>query len=249
MLSSFLNGVTVSVGIRTTHLAFRHRSRRVDIDGRLGGYKLIWREGYGLDTPEDPGLVVLHGGRGITDQIQHQAQYLADQGYVTLIPDLYGGKIPPEIFDEQYLLWGFDREVAVRDLQASIAYLRLDNSSRKVGVVGFEMGGALSFLAASSKCPPQSTPNCAVSIGGIPSDSICEDLVQHGVPIQGHFPRVTQGRAAEALEGRLRTAGSMHEPFHYTEASEIPLIAQERGSPQVQQAWGSIFRFLGEHLK
>src|SRR3989338_5172022 len=121
MLSSFLYGVTVSVGIRTTHLAFRHRSRRVDIDGRLGGYKLIWREGYGLDTPEDPGLVVLHGGRGITDQIQHQAQYLADQGYVTLIPDLYGGKIPPEIFDEQYLQWGFDREVAVRDLQLHIS--------------------------------------------------------------------------------------------------------------------------------
>ena len=46
------------------------------------------------------------------------------------------------MFDEQYLLWGFDREVAVRDLQASIAYLWLDNSSRKVGVVRFEMGSA-----------------------------------------------------------------------------------------------------------
>ena len=249
MFSNCFKGAIVSVGPTATKLALSHQSPRVDIDGRLGGYKLIWREGYGLDTPVDPALVVLHGGRGSTDQIQDQAQKLADQRYVTLVPDLLGEEKPPEMIDEQYLLWGFDRDIAVRDLQASIAYLRLGNSSRKVGVVGLGMGGVLSFLAASSKCPPQSKPNCAVSICGVPSESICEDLVLHGVPIQGYFLQVSQGRLAQAFEERLRIAGSKHEPFRYLDASENPLIPHQNDKSQVQRAWDSIFRFLGEHLK
>ena len=216
-----------------------------------------------LGKPEDAAaIVVLQEWWGFNTEIRNQAQKLANRGYITLIPDLYRGKVALNLSEAQRLLAGLDWGIAVKDIQASIDYLRLVNPNRKVGVVGFGLGGALAFLAASAACTPQQRIDCAVSFFGLPPSHICADLVQRGVPIQGHFELAEEdkgfsgGIAARAFEKKLKAAGSEHEPFHYHDAQQDGSIriapwygdAIIDKSVTLEPAWSPALDFLDKHL-
>ena len=250
------------------HLGRMQASTKVSLGGDLHGYKTIWNEGYHSDTPNDPAVVVLQEWWGVNDEIKHQAQIIADQGYVAVIPDIYRGKVALDVAEAQHLMDGLDWERAVKDIHDTVDHLRVENPSRKIGIVGFCMGGALSFLAASSKASPNSKLNCAISFYGLPSDSVVEDLVRHGVPIQGHFGILdahsgfSDPKTVRSFEKKLKLAGSLHEPFHFYDTQGhgfmnvtpwYQKVRVELGRPPTDQAaiasaWGSVFKFFKQHL-
>ena len=243
-------------------------SSKVEIGGGLTGYKGIWKQGNRLDRPDDPAVVVLQEWWGVNDEIQQQAQTIADQGYVTLVPDLYRGKVGLDVAEAQHLFDGLDWQQAVKDVQASVEFLRLHNPSRKVGVIGFCMGGALALLTASAKSAPQQFLNCAVTFYGLPSAEVCGPLVQQGVPIQGHFglrdthKGFSDPDTARDFEKRLAEQGSCHEPFHFYEGQghgfmnttawyekpRVQLGRPPKDPAVITSAWTSVFSFFDEHL-
>src|SRR5436305_12775257 len=65
-----------------------------------------------------PAIVVIQEWWGLTDWIKDNAKRLAAQGYVTLAPDLYRGKIADSPATAKQLLSGMPQDRAIRDLKA-----------------------------------------------------------------------------------------------------------------------------------
>lgn len=94
-----------------------------------------------------PAVVVIHEWWGLNDWVKEQASKLADQGYVTLAVDLYGGKVAATPDEAHELSRGLPHDRADRDLLAAANYLRfLKNvDPARVGSIGWCMGGGYSL--------------------------------------------------------------------------------------------------------
>ncbi|XP_028192631.1 uncharacterized protein LOC114378263 [Glycine soja] len=136
-------------------------------------------------------------------------------GYKALIPDLYRGKVGLDVAEAQHLFDGLDWQGVVKDISASINWLKA-NGSKKVGVTGFCMGGALSVT--SSVLVPN--VDAAVAFYGVPSSELA-DPAQAKAPIQAHFGELdnfagfSNVTTAKALEEKLKTSGFPHEIHIY----------------------------------
>lgn len=92
--------------------------------------------------PNPAGVVVVQEWWGLVEHIEDVADRFAAAGYLALAPDLYDGAATEEPDGARKLAMGLDRERALRDLEAAVAYLTR-RGARKVGVTGFCMGGGL----------------------------------------------------------------------------------------------------------
>jgi carboxymethylenebutenolidase len=117
-------------------------------------------------TPEGkgpwPGVIFYMDGFGIRPTMKEMAAHIAKHGYVVLLPDLYYrlGSYEPldpkEVFKGDFRaivgprMASTDNHKAAADTEAFLAYLdsRDDVAGKKVGTVGFCMGGGIAITAA-----------------------------------------------------------------------------------------------------
>ncbi len=130
-------------------------SKYIDIAVADGTFKAF------LATPESgsgPGLVVLQEIFGVNANIRAIAERFAEEGYVAIAPDMFWRAEPG--FDVGYSeadfgaafahYKGFDIDRGVADIGATIAALRaLPECTGKVGVIGYCLGGLLTYLTAA----------------------------------------------------------------------------------------------------
>jgi len=109
-----------------------------------------------LVRPDDdkiyPGIVLIQEWWGVEPHIREQAQRLAAEGFVVMVPDLYHGKIANEPSDAQKLvmLTFQNIEQAINEIVLALEYLR-NNAGvqpKKLGLIGFCMGGHLTYRVA-----------------------------------------------------------------------------------------------------
>jgi carboxymethylenebutenolidase len=110
-----------------------------------------------------PSVVVIQEWWGLEEHIKDVARRLFAEGFVALAPDLYHGRVATEPDEARKLAMGMQLDVALRDIQGAIAFLKRrevsprrgefeggdDVAPKKVGVVGFCMGGSLTLRAAA----------------------------------------------------------------------------------------------------
>ncbi|MEY2398616.1 MAG: carboxymethylenebutenolidase, partial [Actinomycetota bacterium] len=100
-----------------------------------------------------PGVLVIQEWWGLNDQIRNVADQLAAEGLVALAPDLYHGELAQhdEMDKANHLMSTLDQARAARDMSGAVDYLlgRDDVSGNAIGVIGFCMGGMLSFVIAA----------------------------------------------------------------------------------------------------
>lgn len=111
-----------------------------------------------------PAAILYMDGAGIRPTLVEMGQRLADDGYVVLVPDLfyrsgpYGPFVPKELFKSGFrevvgpLMAATGNHKAAEDTAAFLAYLdtRSDVAGRKLGAVGFCMGGGMAIAAAGT---------------------------------------------------------------------------------------------------
>lgn len=111
-----------------------------------------------------PAIIFYMDAGGIRPALISMAQRLADAGYIVLLPDLfyrygsYGPFVPREVFAGDFrailgpLMITTGNDKAAEDTGALLAYLdtRSDMINRKVGAVGFCMGGGMAIAAAGT---------------------------------------------------------------------------------------------------
>src|SRR5829696_4149867 len=107
-----------------------------------------------LVAPTDgrgPGVVVVQEWWGLVDHIKDVADRFAADGFVALAPDLYHGAQAQSPDEAEKLRMALDVARAGGDLRGAAAYLLAHDAVRpkKVGVVGFCMGGQLALFAAA----------------------------------------------------------------------------------------------------
>ena len=126
----------------------------VDIAPGFGGYLALPPAGHG------PGLVLWQEIFGVNEHIRAVAEQYALDGFVVLAPDVfwrqarrvqlgYEGTDRPQAMS---LMQGYSATDALADIPASVAALRArpEVGGRKVGSLGYCMGGRLAYLAAAT---------------------------------------------------------------------------------------------------
>lgn len=174
-------------------------------------------DAYVVGKEDAPGIVVLQEWWGVDFEIKNHAVKISQlgPGFKALIPDLYRGKVGLDVAEAQHLMDGLDWQGAVKDIQASVNWLKTNGSS-KAGVTGFCMGGALSI--ASSVLVPE--VDAVVAFYGVPSSQLA-DPAQAKAPVQAHFGELdnfvgfSDVTAAKALEEKLKASGIPYEVHLY----------------------------------
>lgn len=113
--------------------------------GKAAGYLATPSSGSG------PGLLVIQEWWGLVDHIKAVADRFAEAGFVTLAPDMYHGETTTSPDDAGRLMMALNIERAAKDLRGAAEHLlSLDTvSPKKVGALGFCMGGQLALFAAT----------------------------------------------------------------------------------------------------
>jgi len=111
-----------------------------------------------IDFPA-PTVVVLHEVFGINPDIRMTCDELAAQGFIAIAPDLFWRQEPCVDFpassdaDGQHrleLYAAFDRNMAARDVMETVrTAVELEESTGKVGLLGYGLGGLMAFISAT----------------------------------------------------------------------------------------------------
>ena len=200
-----------------------------------------------------PGVVVIQEWWGVNDQIKGVAARYASLGFRALIPDLYRGKVGLNAKEAEHLMNGLNfGDAAGQDVRGAVQYLK--KTSKKVGVTGYCMGGALTLLAAANV--PEL--DAAVAWYGFPPLEYL-DATRVKAPLLGHFATDDAyfpiAGVAE-LERKLDAAKVRYE-FHRYEAQHAfandeppdPKVATRYDAKAAETAWNRTVAFFASHLK
>jgi carboxymethylenebutenolidase len=205
-----------------------------------------------LAVPEHtgPGVVVIQEWWGLVDHIKEVANRFAAEGFVALAPDLFHGKSAAEPDEAGKLMMDLRIEQAAKDMSGAVDELLRHPivEPKKVGSVGFCMGGALSLTLATIK-----PVDAAVTYYGLPFQSQPDYSKIHGA-VLGHFADHddwASPKAAEELFAELRGMGKTAE-LHVYEGTEHAFFNDTR--PEVykpgaaEQSWDRTLVFFRTHL-
>jgi carboxymethylenebutenolidase len=173
--------------------------------GTASGYLVKPASGSG------PGVLVIQEWWGLDSGIKEMAERLGKAGFAALAPDLYHGQLAghTEMDKAGKLMQSLPPDRAARDMSGAIDYLagHAAVNSKSIGVVGFCMGGLLSFIIAAHR--PDKV-KAVVPFYGFPQgpaqpdySKITATISGHMAENDGHFP----AEAARALEAKLRGMG------------------------------------------
>ena len=199
-----------------------------------------------------PGLVVIQEWWGVNDHIKSVADHYAKKGYRALVPDLYRGKVGLDAKEAEHLMGGLNfGDAATQDVRGAVQYLK--QSSPKVGVTGYCMGGALTILAA---CFVPEADAAVAWYGFPPLDYV--DASKIKAPLMGHFA-IHDGffkiEQVDELESKLKAAGVTYTFYRYEAghafASDDPIIhtvGLKKNEAAATQAWTRTLEFLDQQL-
>jgi dienelactone hydrolase len=132
--------------------------------------------------PPYPGVVVLHGCNGVSQNTRVWARRLAGWGYAALIVDSFSTRGPTQVCDGSRALPGPER---AKDAFAAAAYLRSrsDIDPKRIAVLGYSHGGWTALNTSTQKrveqegvppfnaivalypfCPPKFAPPLATDV-------------------------------------------------------------------------------------
>src|SRR3954447_25897457 len=115
--------------------------------GAASGGEIALPEGSG----KAPAVVLIQEWWGVNDHIRSLADRLARAGFLVVAPDLYHGTVTRDAGEAGKLMQALDGKRAMDDIAGAVHFaMGHERGNGKVGVVGFCMGGAYSFAAASA---------------------------------------------------------------------------------------------------
>ena len=194
-----------------------------------------------------PGIVVIQEWWGLNDQIKGVADRFAAAGYNALAPDLYKGRVTQKPDEANHMMSGLDF-VGASDQDIAGAVKHLAGMSRKVGVMGFCLGGALT-IAAAARVSGHRLRRAVLRRAAGAARRSGQDQDSHPGPFR------QQGRLVHAAgRERLREGDDRGRQ----QARDLPLRRRSTPSPtrrarpttrrSAKQAWERMMAFLGKHL-
>jgi carboxymethylenebutenolidase len=209
-----------------------------------------------------PGVVVIQEAFGVNDHMKKVTDRIAAEGYVAIAPDIYHREAERVIpFSDMAKAIATLQRVqdpkAMEDVGTAIAHLKSQNNVKpgSIGVVGFCMGGRLTYLAAAHHA---NDVKCAVPYygGGIPMGKP-SPLSRSGeikCPMYLFFGAKDQLIPLEQVDQIKSELTAKKTPFQmevYPDAGH-GFFCDERASyhqNSAQDAWEKTRSFFAQHLK
>lgn len=195
-------------------------------------------------------VIVIQEWWGLNQHIKAIADRFAAEGYVALAPDLYNGQATAEPDEARKLAMNLDMPEAVKRMVGAVNYVTGLPDVRRIGVVGFCMGGSLALLLAAK------TPRVAavVSFYGsrIPDES---DLRQISDPLLLFYGDQDQGIPPEkiaTLRAALERNNIDHKIVVYEGAGHAFFNDSRPGAYHAEaaaDAWWRTLAFFDRHLQ
>ena len=202
-----------------------------------------------------PGVIVIQEWWGLNPQIKGVADMLADNGLVALAPDLYHGELAghDEMDKAGELMTNLPPDRAARDMSGAVDFLA-DHSATTgdgVGVIGFCMGGMLSFILAANR---GDKVKAAAPFYGFPQGDATPDWSGLTAVVRGHMASPDDffsPEAAKALEAELKSLGkdvelTVHEAGHAFMNEENALGTYDEGL--AGELWPQTIEFFKSQL-
>jgi carboxymethylenebutenolidase len=152
------------------------------------------------------GLIVIQEWWGLNPDIKNIADRYAAEGFLALAPDMYHGNVATEPDEARKYAMGLDRDLAAREIDVAIRWLKENKDVEKVGCTGFCMGGGLTMATATR--PGSNVDAVHVYYGGGLPDATA--IARIKAPVMGSYGAQDQGIPAaqvEALRDNLVSAG------------------------------------------
>jgi len=209
-----------------------------------------------------PTVVLLHDRWGFTSQIGETAKRLACEGYVVLVPNLYGrqgGMITANAEVADALMERLNEKDAMQDINACCEFLNanlaedklLDLTKRNAhAVVGFGMGGSLAIRFA---CHRKRLKTAVAFYGNLPDSS--ETAKRLYCPVLYHAAGSNNVVTQDEIDRFQQAAKQEHKHVEvqlYPEASPgfcnetQPVTYREEAATR---AWEATIDFLDRYLK
>lgn len=138
-------------------------------------------------------IIVIQEIFGVNDGIRRKCDHWAAHGYLALAPDLFWREKPhveldadvPEDFQAAIgHMQKLDQDLAIRDIEATIKAARAElGGDGRVGVVGYCLGGRLTFMAAC-----RTDGDAFVGYYGVGIDNLLGEQHAIGKPVLLHVP-------------------------------------------------------------
>jgi len=217
-----------------------------------------------------PGVVLIHDVWGVSEHTRDLARRLASEGFAVLAIDLYRREAEVKIDNPGAWMRSLSDPQALEDLQAGIDFLRAGPAAgRKVGMVGFCMGGMYALMAACScRDLAASVPFYGLlshSHGILFDEAGLDPAKKPRAPLDyapdlrcpllaffGDRDEFVPMDDVRSLEARLADAGPPAEVVVYPEVGHAFLNDTRPDAfrpAEAAEAWGRMLRFLRDALE
>lgn len=215
---------------------------------------------YGYEPGEQkPVVTIIHDVNGTKPLYRDMGKRLASAGFAAILPDLFCREGPLTDTTREAVFARSSKHsfpVAVEDIRALVTHLT--GEGRRVGLVGFCMGGTLGLFSAS-RIPAL---NASVVYYGFPvntrpspnrPDSPIDEVAQISAPLLGFFGEQDAGVGPDnvrAYEAAARQAGKSLEFTIYPDAghSFLSFDPEAPTARPSQDSWGRTLAFFRAHL-
>ena len=201
-------------------------------------------------------IIVIQEIFGVNPGIRRKCDGWADEGYLAVAPDLFfrmkpGIELDADVeaeFNEALDYFGkYNPDDGVKDIEATIHWIRREAGVAKVGCVGYCLGGKLAYMTAARTDIDASVGYYGVMIDQMLGEkhAIAHPLMLH-IPTADHFvgPEA-QAAMHEGLDDHPRVTLHDYEGLDHGFATESGNRRDETGA---QLADGRTKTFFAEHL-
>lgn len=201
-------------------------------------------------------IIVIQEIFGVNQGIRRKCDSWAAEGYLAVAPDLFfrmkpGLELDPDVeaeFNEALDYFGkYNPDDGVKDIEATIHWIRRDAGVNKVGCVGYCLGGKLAYMTAARTDIDASVGYYGVMIDQMLGEkhAIANPLLLH-IPTADHFVGPEAQAAMHAgLDDHPRVTLYDYEGLDHGFATESGNRRDELGA---QLADGRTKAFFAEHL-
>lgn len=220
-------------------------------DGSFGAY--VERP----DREDAPSVVVLHEVFGVNDDMRATCRELAEHGFIAVCPDLFWRQEPAVDLshwtEEEWqkglaLYQAYDRDQGVHDITEVMRFAGgLPGASGKVGVMGFCLGGLMTFLVAA-----RIGVDAGVAYHGADTERYLDEAPAIAAPLLMHLAEEDEFISKEAQASIKEALAKLPNATLYSYPGQNHAFARHSGlhyDPEAAAlANGRTWAFLTTHL-
>ena len=226
---------------------------------QVGGQPMRMYIGVPETEPKRRGILVAQHGGGVDGFVQDVVNRLFRRGYVAAAPELYHRQ-PSDIKDTMARIGMLKDDEIIADMNATLAHMKSlkEATVGPVGIVGFCMGGRVSYLMAAANseikaCTVFYGGNILKPWGGPPTPF--ERTKDISCPVIGFFGAEDTNPSPEdvkKIDAEMTRHGKAHEFHTYHGAGHAFqnfLDAARYRERPARGTWTEMLAFFSQHLR